>query len=208
MFEVFKEAKQAPALTVQQLIVLRETVESHPDLWTRCFAGAALLRCYARCRWSDVQHAESIDWDVDDNGTLVFIELRIGVRKTCRLQSKRRKFLKAVAPALGVKGNFGEPWEQLGIVDPPELPFFRKAVQVLITFPKFIFQESHSIEQTLVLGGLRMQCKSSVPNCNCFHPPHHRKRGMELSQTLIAASGLALPHRSRSNELHPTIKTL
>ena len=128
VFEIFKEAKQAPALTVQQLIVLREAVESRPDLWTRCFAGAALLCCYARCRWSDVQHAESIEWDVDDNGTLVFIELRIGVHKTCRLQSKRHKFLKAVAPALGVKGNFGEPWkrcrEQLGIVDPPVLPFF------------------------------------------------------------------------------------
>ena len=128
VFEIFKEAKQAPALTVQQLIVLRETVESHPDLWTRCFAGAALLCCYARCRWSDVQHAESIEWDVDDSGTLVFIELRIGVHKTCRLQSKRHKFLKAVAPALGVKGNFGEPWKlcrkMLGIADPPVLPFF------------------------------------------------------------------------------------
>jgi len=65
-----------------------------------------------------VQHTESILWDLDLEGNLFYIELCIGVHKTCRLQSKRHKFLHAVSPALGLR-PYGQLWrecrEQLGI---------------------------------------------------------------------------------------------
>ncbi|CAE7247216.1 unnamed protein product, partial [Symbiodinium sp. CCMP2456] len=116
--ENFVEPKQAPALTVEQLLMLHSALEEHRDPWTRAFATACLTCAYCRCRWSDVQHTESILWDLDLEGNLFYIELSIGVHKTCRLQSKRHKFLHAVSPALGLR-PYGQLWrecrEQLGI---------------------------------------------------------------------------------------------
>ena len=34
-----------------------------------------------------VQHSETIIWDLTDDLDLAYIELRIGMHKTCRLQS-------------------------------------------------------------------------------------------------------------------------
>ena len=122
----FSEPRQAPPLTVTQLEVLHDALEKHADQWTRAFAGACLVCCYSRCRWSDVQHTEDIIWDQDHEGNLCFIELRIGVHKTCRLQSKRHKFLHAISPALGIR-PFGQLWrtcrEQLGIESQGRCPF-------------------------------------------------------------------------------------
>ena len=124
--ECFAEAKQAAALTVKQLCILHDTLEGHADPWTRLFAGAALTCAYARCRWSDVQHSETIIWDLNDDLDLAYIELRIGMHKTCRLQSKRHRFLHAVAPALGLR-PYGKIWkecrEQLGVADSGCCPF-------------------------------------------------------------------------------------
>ena len=124
--ECFAEAKQAAALTVKQLFTLHEALEGHADPWTRLFAGAALTCAYARCRWSDVQHSETIIWDLNDDLDLAYIELRIGMHKTCRLQSKRHRFLHAVAPALGLR-PYGKIWrecrEQLGVTDSGSCPF-------------------------------------------------------------------------------------
>ena len=73
------------------------------------FAVCALIATYSRCRWSDIQHAVELIIDRSSEGVLVYLELRIGVHKTCRLQSKRHRFLHVVSPCLGLK-DFGEQW--------------------------------------------------------------------------------------------------
>ena len=124
--ECFTEARQAPPLTVDQLLQLHSALEGHSDPWTRLFAGAALVCAYARCRWSDVQHTETVLWDLNADSELAYIELRIGLHKTCRLQSRRHRFLHAVAPALGIR-PYGHLWkqcrEQLGVDVSGSCPF-------------------------------------------------------------------------------------
>ena len=124
----FSEPRQAPPLTVAQLEVLHDALEKHADQWTRVFAGACLVCCYSRCRWSDVQHTEDIIWDQDHEGNLNLLHRAAhrGVHKTCRLQSKRHKFLHAISPALGIR-PFEQLWrtcrEQLGILSQGRCPF-------------------------------------------------------------------------------------
>ncbi|CAE7319659.1 unnamed protein product, partial [Symbiodinium microadriaticum] len=124
--ECFTEARQAPPLTVDQLLQLHSALEGHSDPWARLFAGAALVCAYARCRWSDVQHTETVLWDLNADSELAYIELRIGGHKTCRLQSRRHRFLHAVAPALGIR-PYGHLWkqcrEQLGVEVSGSCPF-------------------------------------------------------------------------------------
>ena len=124
--EEFKEAKQAPPLTVRQLLKLHETLETHEDPWTRHFAGCVLIATYSRCRWSDIQHAVELIIDRSSDGVLVYLELRIGVHKTCRLQSKRHRFLHVVSPGLGLK-DFGEQWlcsrRDIGLEHVGSMPF-------------------------------------------------------------------------------------
>ena len=125
--EVFTESKQAPALTLSQLERLHVVLEEHADAWTRHFAGAALVTCYARCRRSDVQHTDKIVWDADSEGRLAYVELQIGLHKTSRLQSKRHRFMHAVAPAVALRGDYASRWREyrreLGLADPPHMPF-------------------------------------------------------------------------------------
>ncbi|CAE6970985.1 unnamed protein product [Symbiodinium sp. CCMP2592] len=76
--EFFKEPNQASPLTVQQLQTLHDVLESHPDQWCRAFAGATLVCAYSRCRWSDVQHTETIlacrvDLGITDSGKCPFM---------------------------------------------------------------------------------------------------------------------------------------
>ncbi|CAE7194973.1 unnamed protein product [Symbiodinium sp. CCMP2456] len=126
MVETFKESRQAPALTVSQLMRLHETLRSHSDPWTRHFAGCALIATYSRCRWSDIQHSEELIIDRDSGGVLIYLELRIGVHKTCRLQSKRHRFLHVVSPSMGLQ-DFGELWlasrRAIGLEDERSMPF-------------------------------------------------------------------------------------
>ncbi|CAE7262322.1 unnamed protein product [Symbiodinium sp. KB8] len=124
--EAFKASKQAPALAVEQLLYLHDVLESHLDPSTRHFAGCALVATYSRCRWSDIQHADELILDRGSDGRLAYLELRIGVHKTCRLQSKRQRFLHVVSPSLGVK-EFGELWlasrRDIGLDDVGRMPF-------------------------------------------------------------------------------------
>ncbi|CAE7875318.1 unnamed protein product, partial [Symbiodinium sp. KB8] len=124
--ETFKASKQTPAFTVEQLLLLHDVLETHRDPWTRHFAGCALVATYSRCRWSDIQHSDELILDRGSSGRLDYMELRIGVHKTCRLQSKRHRFLHVVSPSLGVK-EFGELWlasrRDIGLEDVGQMPF-------------------------------------------------------------------------------------
>ena len=84
------------------------------------------MATYSRCRWSDIQHSDELILDRGSNGQLDYLELRIGVHKTCRLQSKRHRFLHVVSPSLGVK-EFGELWlasrRDIGLDDVGQMPF-------------------------------------------------------------------------------------
>ncbi|CAE7284713.1 unnamed protein product, partial [Symbiodinium sp. KB8] len=50
--ETFRASKQAPALTVDQLLHLHDVLESHHDPWTRHFAGCALARVVDSITWN------------------------------------------------------------------------------------------------------------------------------------------------------------
>ena len=125
--EIFKEAKQAPPLKVAEIQQLNRALACHDDLWTRHFAGCVLICCYARCRWADIQHCDELIIDNGSDSSVQYIELKIGLHKTSRLATKRHRFLHAVAPANAIQGNFAKDWlecrTQLGIQDPPSMPF-------------------------------------------------------------------------------------
>ena len=124
---IFKEAKQAPARKVAEIQCLHAVLDNHADLWARHFAGCALICCYARCRWADIQRCDELIIDAGSDGSAQYIELKIGLRKTSRLESKRHRFPHAVAPANAIQGNFAKAWlecrAQLGTQDPPGMPF-------------------------------------------------------------------------------------
>ncbi|CAE7938108.1 unnamed protein product, partial [Symbiodinium necroappetens] len=56
------ERDGAPPSRISSIMeVLHDALEKHADQWTRVFAGACLVCCYSRCRWSDVQHTEAAE---------------------------------------------------------------------------------------------------------------------------------------------------
>ena len=66
------------------------------------FVGTVLMAIYSRSRWTDMQHAESLDLDVDMFGDAAFAELKITNHKCQESTAFRNIFLCAVAPGLGV----------------------------------------------------------------------------------------------------------
>lgn len=77
----------------------------------RAFCGMALFCIYARGRWSDVQHCQSLLWDADSSGTIRFVEGSTAIHKTCRALNLKHSFLPLAAPATGVSsGNWADDW--------------------------------------------------------------------------------------------------
>ena len=103
--------RQASPFTVKELRVLHEILQSEAeDLWDRVMAGATLCAVYSRSRWSDLQHAESMEadpcqWDP------VFLEFKVMDHKTKRANAWSEGFLPAVAVAQGVTfDNWARTW--------------------------------------------------------------------------------------------------
>ena len=103
--------RQASPFTVKELKVLHEILQSEAeDLWDRVMAGATLCAVYSRSRWSDLQHAESMEadpcqWDP------VFLEFKVMDHKTKRANAWSEGFLPAVAVAHGVTfENWARTW--------------------------------------------------------------------------------------------------
>ena len=100
--------RQASPFKLAELLSLHEVLhDDSEDLWTRVFVGTVLMAVYSRSRWTDMQHAESLDLDMDMFGDVAFAELKITNHKCQESTAFRNTFLCAVAPGLGVSD---QPW--------------------------------------------------------------------------------------------------
>lgn len=125
--DVDHKLQQAEPLSVKQLETLHKILFDDAELWNQIFAGMLLFCVYARSRWSDAQHGDSILEDFDDSGNCAYIEVATGVHKTAKSLQLRHLFLPLVAPCLGVvDGNWGAQWcacrRKLGIHDLKSFP--------------------------------------------------------------------------------------
>ena len=103
---------QASSLTISQMTVLHQVLESDNEAWNHLFAGMCLFCIYARSRWSDAQHGQAILFDKDSSGEVAYVEVATAVQKTARALKLRHMFLPLVAPSRGVTScNWGRSWE-------------------------------------------------------------------------------------------------
>ena len=112
--------KQAPPLRVEHLKIIHSVLMDDPELWNKAMAGMLLFCCYARARWDDAQHSESLFADYDDLDVLQFVEASTRVHKTAKAIHLRNIALPLVAPSFGISSdNWGRLWlkarEDLGI---------------------------------------------------------------------------------------------
>ena len=124
-----KQTTRAAALSVQEIEKLHHVLTDADDLWDKAFAGMALFCIYARGRWSDCSHIESLILDKDPEGNLCYLEGQVAVHKTARSRQMKDSLLPIVAPCLGVvDSNWGLAWiqvrEMLGLPLPPDGPLF------------------------------------------------------------------------------------
>ena len=100
--------RQASPFKLVEILSLHEVLhDSSEGLWTRVFVGTVLMAIYSRSRWTDMQHAEHLELDVDMFGDVAFAELKITNHKCQESTAFRNIFLCAVAPGLGVSE---QPW--------------------------------------------------------------------------------------------------
>ena len=100
--------KQASPFRLDEMRTLHEVLHDvSEDTWTRVFVGTVLMAIYSRSRWSDLQHAESLDLDINFFGEISYVELKITNHKCQESTAFRNIFLCAVAPGVGV---CEQPW--------------------------------------------------------------------------------------------------
>ena len=103
--------RQADPFTVVQLRIFHAVLKDSDEVWNQVMAGMILFCVYARARWSDAQHAEGLETDLDSEGRLRFLEVKTSVHKTARAFHLRHQFLPMAAPTQGVTDdNWGEQW--------------------------------------------------------------------------------------------------
>eukprot|EP00435_Cladocopium_sp_Y103_P061764 s673_g23.t1 len=106
--------RQADPFSVEQLAKLHETLHDvHSPFWDRLVSGTALVACYTRSRWMDMQHTDTISLDPDEHDP-VYLELRIKEFETKKANAWRGGVMAAVGPATGVVcGNWLVQWWDL-----------------------------------------------------------------------------------------------
>lgn len=119
--------RQAPPLRVEHLKALHHVMENEEDPWNIAFTGMVLFCVYGRARWGDAQHSTRVEWDMDSEGNLCFVECATAVHKTCRALNMKHSFLPLTAPGLGISANnWATSWRrarlELGIEDLSEYP--------------------------------------------------------------------------------------
>ena len=103
--------RQADPFTVKQLQAFHKVLRESEEVWNRVMAGMILFCVYARARWSDAQHTESLFEDRDDEHQIRFLEARTAVHKTARAFHLRHQFLPMAAPSYGITDdNWGFQW--------------------------------------------------------------------------------------------------
>ena len=106
--------RQANPFTVKQLRRFHEVLREDSELWNRLMAGMILFCTYSRARWSDAQHAEELEADVDSHGIVQHLEVKTHIHKTARALHLRHVFLPLSAPASGVTDDaWGAQWLEI-----------------------------------------------------------------------------------------------
>eukprot|EP00435_Cladocopium_sp_Y103_P053592 s2122_g17.t1 len=90
---------------LEHLKCLHAVMAEDSDPWGVAFCGMVLFCVCARARWSDAQHSQFIEWDVDSAGIICYAEFSTAVHKTCRALNMRHAFLPLTAPGKGVVGG-------------------------------------------------------------------------------------------------------
>ena len=122
--DVPREVRQAAPLKVADVEKIHSILHTDNG-WNAMFCGAILMAIYSRARWGDLMRCESIIFDPDMDGSIHYVEARVGRHKTRHSQQHRHQFLPMVAPSLGVVVTpWAERWKEiielLNIKLPPE----------------------------------------------------------------------------------------
>ncbi|CAE7638477.1 Abcb1a [Symbiodinium sp. CCMP2592] len=132
--------KRAPALTIPMICILELAAEYESDLYTRAFAGFALMLLFGRMRCSDGNRLEC--------GAIEgkFLEGSLMKVKTARTKEKQVSFLPVVVPAIGLLGfswleSFASARSQLGL---NPLPTERDRRTRITEREKFVFFPSEA----------------------------------------------------------------
>ena len=64
--------RQADPFTVVQLRIFHAVLKDSDEVWNQVMAGMVLFCVYARARWSDAQHAEGLETDLDSERASIF----------------------------------------------------------------------------------------------------------------------------------------
>ena len=78
--DVDHKLQLAEPLSVKQLETLHRILFEDAEIWNQVFAGMLLFCVYARSRWSDAQHGDSILEDFDESGSCAYIEVATGAQ--------------------------------------------------------------------------------------------------------------------------------
>ena len=104
MYAVKAPLRQALVLTVRQVLMLHELLESlECNVVDRAVAAYLLIALYGRCRHSDLQNLEDAFVDVGPEGG--YLELTTRTHKTSRTAAQKSRLLPLVLPAVGVQGR-------------------------------------------------------------------------------------------------------
>ncbi|CAE7733742.1 unnamed protein product [Symbiodinium sp. CCMP2592] len=98
-------ASKADPFTVEEILEMHRILYEGDDLWDRLMCGVSLYCIYARCRWSDFQHVDSLSLECNDQGFAEFGSAFIDVHKTMNFFSKLPKCLELVAVGRGLDGK-------------------------------------------------------------------------------------------------------
>ena len=89
-------------MTVERLRLVHSAIQSESDPWNVAFCGMEFFCVYDRARWSDAQYCQFLEWDLDTDGNICFVECPTAVTKTCSALNMRRSFIPLTAPGIGI----------------------------------------------------------------------------------------------------------
>ena len=99
-----RKPQQAEPLTVRDVCLLHE-IQDSGQVWDRAFAGACLFCIYARARWSDFCHGDTLRLDFSADGRIAYADMEVYIHKTMHSSAKRFKFLDLAASGIGFSGT-------------------------------------------------------------------------------------------------------
>ena len=124
-----KPKKQARALTVDEILRLEDLVCNAQDPLDKYFSGCLLFAALGRCRWSDLDHLESLEFDYEvlECGIFGYVESRTNILKTGTSDEKKALYMPLVAP---VSASGGKPWALEWLKALGEVGFRRDSIPV------------------------------------------------------------------------------